>query len=231
MIKTIGILGGMGPGASASFYQQLVDTAQSQYNAVQDEEYPEMILYSLALKDFGENAKVEQEHIKKQLINGVQKLEKAGADFVVIPCNTVHYHYESMQNSISIPIISIIKETAKFIAENDHKKIGLICSESTNELGLYSKCFEEINIECLSPTKVQQNTLNQVILSVMGGTNSYKEHLDIEAILDDYAKKADAMVLGCTELPLALDKTKTKHLVFDTIEILTNAALKYSYDA
>ena len=88
--KTIGVLGGMGPGASADFYVHLVQYAQQRYHAVQDIDYPPVMLYSLPLPDFDERGVVDFDSTKKLLVGGVIKLEQFGAEVIAIPCNTVH---------------------------------------------------------------------------------------------------------------------------------------------
>ncbi|MEI6597728.1 MAG: hypothetical protein WCL22_01665 [bacterium] len=88
-MKTIGILGGMGPAASANFYQRIVEIAQHDFGAVQDTDFPPMFLYNLPLSGFDETGFVDAEEVKKQLISGVKKLEAIGSDFIVIhaiPC-------------------------------------------------------------------------------------------------------------------------------------------------
>ena len=88
--KTIGVLGGMGPAASAHFYQLLLKYSQKIYGAVQDDEYPQIIINSLALTGSTEKGMEENELIVRQLSEGIKALEKSNSDFIVIPCNSVH---------------------------------------------------------------------------------------------------------------------------------------------
>ena len=111
-MKTIGVLGGMGPAASATLYANMIEYAQSKYNAVQDTDYPPIIIYSLPLSGFDETGITDENLVKKQLIKGVQILEDAGCDSIVIACNTVHVFHDDMQKAVTIPVLHIVEETA-----------------------------------------------------------------------------------------------------------------------
>ncbi len=111
--KTIGVLGGMGPEASANLYSKIIKYAQYKYNAVQDFDYPPIIIYSLPLFGFDETGIVDEKLVKQQLIDGVKKLESAGCDLIIIGCNTVHIFYDEMQAAIKIPILNIVEGTKK----------------------------------------------------------------------------------------------------------------------
>ncbi len=117
--KTIGILGGMGPGASANLYQTIISIAQKKYGAEQDYDFPPMVIYSLPLIGFDETGITEPESVKKQLVEGVKKLEKAGCDFIIIACNTVHIYQKNMQKAINIPIVSMIEQAVKKAKKSD----------------------------------------------------------------------------------------------------------------
>lgn len=229
-IKKIGVLGGMGPAASARFYQMLIDKSQNDYNAVQDEDFPEIFLHSIALDEFGEKAEVLNESIKNQLLDGLLVLESTGVNFIVIPCNTVHFYYELLQKSVNVPMTSIIEATIAQVKSSGLNKIGLVCSEGTNKTGLYSKAFVAEGITCISPDEVQQKILNSIILNVMSGKQTAHDQEEIYSICDNYLKQGcQAIVIGCTELPLAIRDHKEGYKFFDTLEILANDALKNAY--
>lgn len=97
--KTIGILGGMGPVASADTYVALVKTCQQKYNAVQDSDFPAVVLYSLPLSDFSHKGFSDnldkQRVLVEQLVVALKRLENFGAEAIIIDCNTVHYFFKS----------------------------------------------------------------------------------------------------------------------------------------
>lgn len=229
--KSIGVLGGMGPEASANLYSKIIKYAQNEYGAVQDFDYPPVIIYSLPLFGFDETGIVDEKLVKKQLIEGVKKLELAGCDLIIIACNTVHTYFDEMQASVKVPIFNIIEETKKRVEKLGYKKIGLFASESTNKLELYQKRFADSNIEIISPNPEQQQILNRVIEHVMGGNQKIEDVILLKEIARDYIRQgAEAIVMGCTEIPLAINQSHTDIKLFDTIEIIVQSAVDYSLD-
>ena len=227
--KTIGVLGGMGPGASANLYMEIIKYAQQKYNAIQDIDYPPIIIYSLPLEGFDETGIVEEKLVEKQLIDGVKKLESAGCDLIIIGCNTVHVLFAKMQVAVKIPILNIVEETKKKVLEFGYKKVGLFASESTTKSGLYQNNFQKSGIDVVSPDSSQQNTLNLVIQHVMGGNQKDDDVIILKDVARDYIKQgAEAIVMGCTEIPLAINQTHTDIKLFNTIEIIVQSAVDFS---
>ena len=227
--KTIGILGGMGPLASANLYSKIVKTAQKIYHAEQDTDFPPMFIHNLPLFGFDETGFVDSALVKGQLIAGVKKLEDAGSDFIIIACNTVHHFYQDMQHSVKIPIMSIIEETAKAVKGKSHKVVGLVSSESANKLKIYQRTLDNYSIKVLSVTEHQQNLLNEVILHVMAGIQGDIDKKYLKTIIDDlYKHGAQSIILGCTELPLAFGQDDVNIALFDSTEIIVKSALKYA---
>ena len=227
--KTIGVLGGMGPEASSNLYSKIIKYAQHEYGAVQDFDYPPIIIYSLPLLGFDETGIVDEELVKKQLIEGVKKLESSGCDLIIIACNTVHSFYEEMQAAVEVPIFNIIEETKKRVIDLGYKKVGLFASESTSKLELYQNKFADAGIEVISPNSEQQKVLNRVIEHVMGGNQKTEDIISLKDVARDYLKQgAEAIVMGCTEIPLAINQTHTDIKLFDTIEIIVQSAVDNS---
>jgi len=134
-----------------------------------------------------------------------------------------------MQSAVKVPIFNIIEETKKRVLEFGYKKVGLFASESTNKLGLYQNIFSSSGIEVIAPNKKQQTTLNNVIEHVMGGNQKDDDIISLKDIARDYMKQgAEAIVMGCTEIPLAINQTHTDLKLFDTIEIIVQCAVDYS---
>lgn len=229
--KTIGILGGMGPLASANLYHSIIQTAQTQYHAEQDTDFPPMLIYNLPLFGFNETGFVDPLSVKNQLIDGVKKLEGAGSDCIIIACNTVHHFYDDMQQVVKIPIISMIKETVKAVKETNHTVVGLLSSESTNKLGIYTKAFDACGVKTFSVTNAQQQLLNEVILHVMSGMHGIDTKKCLADIIDDlYKKGAQSIVLGCTELPLAIKQNDVSVTLVDSTAIIVQSALRYAFN-
>lgn len=219
----------MGPSASADLYLRIIKYSQQEYNAVQDSDYPPVIIVSLAMSGFDETGIVDGILVKNQLVDGVKKLEASGADFIIIACNTVHIFYEQMQSAIKIPILNIVEEAKKRILESGFKKVGLFSSESTNRLGLYQNNFKQSEIEIVSADDNQQKLLNNVIENVMGGKQGVEDIKILKDISAEYSKQgAEAIVMGCTEIPLAINQSQINKKLFDSTQILAESAVDFS---
>jgi aspartate racemase len=229
-IKTIGLLGGMGPAASAKMYADLVVLAQKKYHAVQDTDYPPMHIYSLPLVGFDETGITSADSVKIQLCDAAKTLEKAGSDFIVIACNTVHVFIDDIQSSVRVPIFSMIEETVRYIKDLGIKQLGLLSSETTRELNLYQKAFEKAGLVLFQATKQEQKEVTGIIKNVMGGKQGEKDSKVLSTLVNQLAKNgAECVVLGCTELPLAAKNLNVLIPVYDAMTILTSAALNQAY--
>ncbi len=230
--KTIGVLGGMGPQASSMLYQKIITYTQNHHGAVQDTDYPPVFINSLPLYGFDETGIRDDEKVVKQLVEGVKKLELAGSDLVIIACNTVHYFYDEMQNAIDIPIFNIIKETAQRVHHDGINKVGLLASESTCKLGLYQDKMNPLGIDVILPGQNQQDRLNNIIEQVMGGRQNDADHETLKKIAGSYMNQgAEAVILGCTELPLVMNRSQTDIRLYNSVEIIVQSAVDYSLES
>lgn len=229
-VKKIGILGGAGPAATADFFNDIVKISQIKYKAEQDTEFPEVILYNMPMEGFNETGFADPELVKKQLILGVQKIESWGADFIVLPCNTVHHFTKEMRESIKIPIVSIVESTVEKIKELGLSKIGILSSRSTKDLALYKNAIENEEFVAFETNEEEQSDLDNVILKVMSGSQGEKEKSDMSKIIkrmNDLG--AQCAILGCTELPLAFNQSDTDTKVLNTINILAEKSVDIAY--
>ena len=208
-MKSIGILGGMGPQATAELYMRIIRIFQDMYGAKYDDDFPEIFIYNLPLPDVVDNLQKE-DLVKEMLVEGVKKLEKIGADFIAIPCNTVTKYLKEMEGSVSIPIINIVEETRKKIAS--FEKAGLLATKLTIRSNLYPRM--------IVPAEKVQNRITGIIMNILAGKllDEDKKYLERE-IGNLLEKGAERVVLGCTELPLLV---KTKDTI-DTIQVLAEA--------
>jgi len=230
MKQTIGILGGMGPEASAYFYNLLIKQAHSAYGAVQDSDFPPVIVYNLPLEGFDETGIVDELAVKEQLINGVKKLELAGSDFIIIACNTVHLFQAELQSQLSIPLLSIIDVTVAEVVAGNFTKVGVLSSSSTRKYELYKNKLDSLGIEALVTTADQQHDIDKAILGVMAGLKEDDLSESITEIAADLIERgAQAILLGCTELPLAVSSRDIPVPVLNSNEIVVTQALLRTY--
>lgn len=228
--KIIGILGGMGPAATATFFSDVVAISQNQYHAEQDTDYPTMYLYNAPLDGFNETGFENPESVARQLVEDVRKIESWGADFIVIPCNTVHHFTSEMQAAISIPIVSIVEATVREVQKAGFRKVGVVSSTSTRSLKLYENALSASGVEIVHSTDAEQKSLDGVILAVMAGKQGDYEKDRMRSVIERMASEgAEGVVLGCTELPLAICQADTSVSLFNTIHILAEAAAQEAY--
>lgn len=229
-IKTIGVLGGMGPCASAYFYKLLLTQAQKKYEAVQDSDYPHIIINSLSLEGSDEFGMEENDLILNQLEEGIATLENAGADFIVIACNSVHNIIDKLRKSTKMPIISIIEEVAKEVTINKSHKILLLSSGTTYKYNLYDEALEGIQI--IKPESQIQGEVTKLILSVMGSTNGDESKSKIINKTNSMysSKQIDSVILGCTELPVVIHQQDLEVKLYDSLEILSSIAIDHAYN-
>ena len=215
----IGILGGMGTQAGLDFCNKLAMLNRGKI----DQEYPLFILYNKsnipgrpesisfhAKSSSNERGKPNNlkkyNKVLKSLIAGCLSLQKSKCKFIVIPCNTAHYWYNDLQKKIKIPIVSMPKEvflhTKKKCTKNS--KIGLLATEGTLKTNIYNKYFDK-SFELITPKKkLQINNVNKAIKFVKMGKIKNAEKIIKPAINYLIKMKCKKIILGCTELPIAI---------------------------
>jgi len=198
----IGILGGMGTQAGLDFCNKLAML----YRGKSDQEYPKFILYNKSdTPKRPENLK-KYYNVLKALINGCKLLEKNKCKFIVMPCNTAHYWYDDLRKKVNIPLLSIPKEVYLYTEKTCKKnsKIGLLSTEATINTKVYSKYFNN-NFNLVYPSKfIQKKYVNSSIKFIKQG--KVKEASKVIQPAINYFKKikCNKIILGCTELPIAV---------------------------
>ena len=171
-----------------------------------DQKYPLFILYNKSnIPKRPENIK-KYYNVLKSLVSGCKLLEKDKCKFIVIPCNTAHYWYEDLQKKIKTTILSMPKEVYKYTKKNCKKnsKIGFLSTEATLRTGVYNKYFDK-NFTLISPKKIiQKRNVNKAIKLVKMGKVREAEKAIKPAINYLISMKCKKIILGCTELPIAI---------------------------
>ncbi len=243
----IGILGGMGTQAGLDFCNKLAILNRGKI----DQEYPLFILYNKSnIPGRPESIGIQTKNISNQknnksskkkyllvlnsLLRGCKLLQKNECKFIVIPCNTAHYWYDDLKRKINIPIINmpkeVLSETKKTCKKNS--KIGLLATEGTLKTGVYNKFFDR-NYTLLYPTQsLQKNCVNKAIKFVKMGNVKRAEKCIKPAINYLLKQKCKKIILGCTELPIAIfafksfKNIKSSKVFLDPNLILANSAMK-----
>jgi len=222
----IGVLGGMGPMATAVFYKHLINLA----DAKTDQEHPKVIIYSNPkIPDRTKYILGQADNPLEYLIFTAKELEKLNVSVITIPCNTAHYFYDELQKSIKIPILNMIKETQNYcIKKFANTKGGLLSTTGTIKTKIYDKYFGDKLI--IPDSDIQENLVMEAIYSnygiKSGGYVKPKELLikTSEILIDRGAKY---IVAGCTEVPIVLDDSDINVPLIDPMKILADKALKH----
>ncbi len=198
----IGILGGMGTQAGLDFCNKLAILNRGKI----DQKYPLFILYNKSnIPNRPENLK-KYYNVLKSLIKGCNLLQKNKCKFIVIPCNTAHHWYDDLKKKIKIPIISMPKEVYLHTKKNCKKssKIGLLSTEATLKTNVYSRYFNK-DYKLISPGKeLQKKNVNKAIKYVKMGKVKEAEKILRPAVNFLIKLKCKKIILGCTELPIAI---------------------------
>ena len=243
----IGILGGMGTQAGLDFCNKLTVLNRGKV----DQDYPLFLLYNksnipgrpesigvqtrkLSNKIYSKKNKKKYLSVLKSLIEGCRVLKKSNCKFIVIPCNTAHYWYEDLKKKIKLPIINMPKEVFNYTKKKCKKNssIGLLATEGTLKTGVYNKFFDKKYKLVFPDSAIQNNSVNKAIKLVKMGKVKQANKIIKPAISNLINKRCKKIILGCTELPIAIFAYKSiktiqlSKIFLDPNLILANAAMK-----
>ena len=196
--------------------------------------FRQYFIYSLPIPNVLEGLKdyKKRKKAKEALVEGVKRLNSWKPDFIAIPCNTVHLFFETMQKSSSVPMLNIAFETAKKVSEKNYKYVGLLATQTTIQNKIYSRAFENNRMKLVLPSKKEQGKVNNIILNILAGKKLQEDKQALKEIIHSLEKGgAEAIVLGCTDLPLIIGKKDSKIELFDSLEILAEAAVRKAYSS
>lgn len=225
MSKTIGIIGGMGPLATCDLMEKIIEST----GAKTDQENLHLVV-DCNTKIPDRTAAILENGISPvpQLVRSGVKLQSMGADVLVMACNTAHYFYDSILPYLDIPMLHMIRETARHLKKAGITKAGLLATNGTVKSGVYSRIMEEEGIELTVPAQDGQTAVMELIYEgVKAGradfdTGEFKK--TAEQLL---AQGAQTLILGCTELPVAFHEYGFRFPCEDPTRILAEAAVRY----
>ncbi|MBI4085083.1 MAG: amino acid racemase [Candidatus Liptonbacteria bacterium] len=226
-MKTLGILGGVGPQTTSKVYLSVIKMIRE----AGGEKYPPIAIYNLPFPFAVEHEAIIQgisaEKMIPYLVDGAKILEKSGADFGILPCNTLHKFMPEIRKAVKLPFLSILEETASVLKDKNVKKVGILATETTIKSKIYENASKSNGIDILYPSETEQNIVNNMIVELLNGkeTSFQKEKLTaICAALHE--RRAEIILLACTDLQLVASEIKTPVPVVDTTEILINASVR-----
>lgn len=224
--KIIGILGGMGPEATIDLFYKIIKFTPAE----KDQDHLRIIIdNNPKIPDRTAAILGKGEDPLPALQETAQNLEKAGADFIVIPCNTAHYFLSSIQERVNIPVLNMIEETAKETKKRipQIKKVGLLASIGVYKSEIYHQYFKKFNIEVISPQEKDKEGIMKVIYTIKTGDLSKRVKKNILKITQKLIDKgAEAIIAGCTEIPLILKEGDVSVPLIDPTQILARIAVQ-----
>ena len=223
-MKRLGILGGMGPAASAEYVTRLIN--QTQANC--DQEHIPFVLWNEPrTPDRSTSLRNGDDRPLPYLLQGIQALKTAGCDLIVMPCNTAHFWYDELIK-FQVPIVHIVDSVAYSLCDADvnNGTIGIIGTQATIELGLYQNHLIDWN--CIVPSQEEMDNIVQPAIDLVKAGDMVKSHTMLMSVVDSLiARGAKAVVLGCTEIPLAIrELNQNGRPLINSIDSLVKVAIK-----
>ena len=235
-MRTVGILGGMGPAAGSDFYSRVVAT----HGAPRDQDHPPCIFYSAThVPDRTAHLLGEGPDPTQALTDAAALLEKSGAEFIAIPCNSAHAFLGSIRVAVSIPVLDMISLAVEAAAAQvpDAKRIGVLAANGTVRVGLYDAALAANGREPVYPDPAVQDDVMAAIRDVKGGvvpesgTGARSDARLVGAAQHLADAGAEALIMGCTEVPLALDERDCPVPAIDANQVLVEETLALATEA
>jgi aspartate racemase len=221
--KTIGIIGGMGPKATADLFEKVIAETKAESDKghlhVLIDNDPSIPDRTAAILEGGVDP-------LPALTRSAKLLQGSGADLLLIPCNTAHYFFDAVQNSVSIPILNMLAITAKACRKSGYRAVGLLSTTGTAKSGVYEAALRNENVDCITPEQDEMETLMRYIYRYKAGQAIAQREPLLEIIRHLKARGAEAIVLGCTELPMITDGIESPLPLIDPTLLLAKAAVK-----
>lgn len=227
-MKTIGIMGGMGPMATVDLMKKIIMAT----DAKTDQEHIPMIVDNAPqIPDRTKAILGQGESPVPAMIRSAQRLESAGADFIIIACNTAHYFLPEVTAKVRIPVLSIVEVTSAEAIRRGYKTIGLLATSGTIRTQLYQKAVAAKGLKCITPAADKQHLVDDMIYDGVKATNLHYDTAPVRELLADMKKQgAEAFILGCTEVPVAVAMYKLEGIFIDSTEELAKAAIKFAQE-
>ena len=228
-MKTIGMLGGMSWESTATYYREINEGIKQNLGGLHS---AKICLYSV---DFDEIEKLQHtddwDTAAMVLADGARKIEAGGADFLIICTNTMHRVASEIEQAISIPLLHIADATALKLKDDNITRVGLLGTRFTMEHNFYkSRITELFGIEVLVPEPDERTLLHAIIYDelCLGKIENTSRQQCLEIISRLFARGAQAVILGCTEIALLVSQDHTSIPLYDTTVIHANQAVSYA---
>lgn len=228
--RIIGILGGMGPEATLDLYRNIINLTPVK----RDQDHIQVLIYSNPKIPDRTSALVQGgESPVPYLIESARLLERSGAGIIVMPCNAAHYYLPEIRREIGIPFLDMIEETClRLRVQMPHARIlGLLASMGTVCSGVYTRAMSKAGVNILTPCDADQKMIQTAIDQVKVGAYDRSTQETFQSVGQTLIQSgAEAIILGCTEIPLAFDPEEVNYPVLNSTRILAEAAVDWALE-
>jgi aspartate racemase len=229
-MKTIGMIGGVSWQSSAEYYRIINHETMNRLGASHS---AELIMYSL---DFCPVAELEEkgkwDDLARILINGINRIERAGAEFVIIASNTLHKVADQIERSTNIPLLHIADALANEIRATGISAVGLVGTRFVMEQAFYKDKLATYGLTVLTPELTDRKTMHEIIYNelCLGIVSQQARERVLKMITTLERAGAEAIVLANTELPLLVQPDASSIKIFDTMRIHAIAAVEFALE-
>ncbi|WP_048152406.1 aspartate/glutamate racemase family protein [Methanolacinia paynteri] len=233
-MKIIGVIGGMSWVSSAEYYKLMNEMVEDRLGGLHS---AKILMYSIEFGEFSEEEREASEGdwkpLRNTMIDAAERLERGGADFIIICSNTMHSSADDIEAKVKIPVLHIADATGEKIRTRGFKTVGLLGTEYTMEEDFYRKRLEErFGIKVIIPDEAECEMINTIIFDELCAEiisdDSRRKFIEIIRRLKE--KGAEGIILGCTEIPFLVSQEDVEIPLFDTMTIHAEAAVKYALD-
>lgn len=218
--KIIGILGGMGPEATADLYLKIIRNTP----ATKDQEHMHVLINGNAkLPDRVEAIFEGGEDPSPMLAHMAHQLFEMGADYLAIACNTAHFFYDAIQAAVPIPVLHMPRLAIDYIRATypEVRSIGLIATNATVKIGLYQNIADDFGLKTVVPVESYQHDLVQKSIHLIKAGQKIEAAQNIRQVAEMLiAQGAEVIIAGCTEIPLVLENGMISVPVIDPTLVL-----------
>lgn len=222
--RTVGVLGGLGPETTSKFNLAVTE----KYLLLDPAKRPQILSWYVGMdlnleREFVEHGTSGEKYIP-YLLDGAERLQKGGADFLVIPCNSVHIYLEQVRMGVGIPVLSIVEETERYLSNKNTNTVGILATPITVQSRLYHEPLEQNGIKIINPNEDEQKLLGIIIDRLVENKDTEDDKREVLKIMDALLKRGtSSILLACTDFQLIVPKNPN---IFDTMDILANSTAR-----
>jgi len=226
--QIVGLIGGVGPGATAAFYQTVVRRYAQRHGGDQ----PALLIHSVPMTAAieaailgGATAGPEVEQMRAMLEDGVRRLSQAGVDAIAMPCNTLQAYLPEIVARAGLPYLALIGETVRHIQQQGRQRVALICTNAMRALGLYQAELDARGQPYLLPSAEEQASITQTIFDSLHARPD--PNAALRPVLRHLETQADSILLGCSDITAFADPAFTRLPVVDAMDVLAEATVTF----